>query len=223
MIKAVGRDAAVRKYDLLSALMAHAMAGDKMRQKLVLRLMSIITSRYNWQRNELTMGQKEMARLWCVDERTVKREIARLRALDWIEVKQPGTRGRVAVLGLNLERIMIDTQAEWPNIGPDFVARVGVSDKPVSNVFPLHPHAAVLPQAEGIWREACHHLAREDRVLYDSWFAALSEVDHTNGCLTLRAPSRFHATYVETHLGERMRTALHRSNGVIMRIRITSP
>ena len=77
---AVGRDAAVRKYDALSALMAFALAGDPNRQRLVLRLMALITTRYNWQRNELAMGQREIARLWCVDERTVKRDMARLRA-----------------------------------------------------------------------------------------------------------------------------------------------
>lgn len=38
------------------------------------------------------VGQREIARLWCVDERTVKREMARLRALGWVEVKQQGTR-----------------------------------------------------------------------------------------------------------------------------------
>lgn len=37
--------------------------GDQNLQRLVLRLMSLITTRYNWQRNELTMGQREIARL----------------------------------------------------------------------------------------------------------------------------------------------------------------
>ena len=40
--------------------------------------MALITTRYNWQRDELTMGQGEIARLWSVDDRTVKREMARL-------------------------------------------------------------------------------------------------------------------------------------------------
>lgn len=125
VIRAVGREAAAKKYDLLSAMMAHGLAADKHRQRLVLRLMALITSRYNWQRDELTIGQREIARLWCVDERTVKREMAKLRVLGWIEIKQQGARGRVSVLGLNLDRIMLDTRPEWANIGPDFVERVG--------------------------------------------------------------------------------------------------
>ena len=47
VIRPVGREAASRKYDVLSALMAHALAGDKHRQRLVLRLMAVITTRYN--------------------------------------------------------------------------------------------------------------------------------------------------------------------------------
>jgi hypothetical protein len=39
--------------------------------------MALITMRYNWQRDELTTGQGEIAPLWSVDERTVKREMAR--------------------------------------------------------------------------------------------------------------------------------------------------
>ena len=46
-IRPVGREASSRKYDLLSALMAHGLAGDKHRQRLVLRLMALITTRYN--------------------------------------------------------------------------------------------------------------------------------------------------------------------------------
>lgn len=223
VIRAVGRDAAAKKYDILSAMMAHALAGDKHRQKLILRLMALITSRYNWQRNELTVGQREMARLWCVDERTVKRDMAKLRAMGWLEIKQHGARGRVSVLGLNLERVLLDTKAEWANVGPDLVDRLGgrAADLPADNVVPLH-RAVSAPQ-EGLWAEACLRLAEEDRALHDGWFAALREAGQADGCLTLLAPSRFHASYVQTHLSERMTTAVRRINGQILRIKVISP
>ena len=41
-IRAVGREAAAKKYDILSAMMAHALAGDPQDQRLVLRLMALI-------------------------------------------------------------------------------------------------------------------------------------------------------------------------------------
>lgn len=222
VIRAVGREAAAKKYDLLSAMMAHGLAGDKHRQRLILRLMALITTRYNWQRDELAIGQREIARLWCVDERTVKREMAKLRALGWIEIKQQGARGRVSVLSLNLERILLDTKREWDNIGPDFVARLGgTQPEPASNVVPLH-RPEPMP-AQGVWAEARARLAEEDRALFDAWFAGLAEAGAADGCLTLFAPTRFHATYVQTHLLDRLRVAVQRCDGRIAKVRVLGP
>lgn len=75
-IRPAGPEGASRKYGLLTALAVQALAGDKPR--LVLRLMALVTARYNWQRDELAVGQAEIARLWAVDDRTVKRDMARL-------------------------------------------------------------------------------------------------------------------------------------------------
>jgi len=224
VIRAVGRDAAARKYDLLSAMMAHALAGDKHRQRLILRLMVLMTARYNWQRDELAVGQREIGRLWCVDERTVKRDMSRLRTMGWVEVKQQGARGRVSVLSLNIERIFLDTRQEWSHIGPDFVARVGGEGRESSsNVVPLHRTPAVAVSGGGLWAEACSYLAEEDRVLYESWFSTMSEAELADGCLTLLAPTRFHANYVQTHLLERIRIAVRRCNASAVRLRVIAP
>ncbi|MTH79955.1 hypothetical protein [Paracoccus aestuariivivens] len=218
-IRAVGREAASKKYDLLSAMMAHALAGDQHRQRLVLRLMALMTARYNWQRDELTVGQREIARLWCVDARTVKRDMARLRDLGWVEVKRQGARGRVSVLGLNLERIMLDTRKEWVNIGEDFVSRVGgATVEPISQVIPFPRSVASVPK--GTWGEACRRLADEDQGLCDSWFGALVDGGIVDGCLTLIAPSRFHANYVRTHLLDRLIIAVRRSDASVGHVRI---
>lgn len=228
VIRAVGREAAAKKYDLLSAMMAHGLAADKHRQRLVLRLMALITSRYNWQRDELTIGQREIARLWCVDERTVKREMAKLRVLGWIEIKQQGARGRVSVLGLNLDRIMLDTRPEWANIGPDFVERVGgasAAPPEPSNVVPLRraETGAETAAAGGPWGRAQARLAAEDRALFDAWFSGLADAGVMGDCLTLVAPTRFHANYVQTHLIERLRVALRRCDAGIDRVVLRAP
>lgn len=226
VIRPVGRDAGSKKYDLLSAMMAHALAGDKHRQRQVLRLMALITARYNWQRNELSIGQREIARLWCVDERTVKREMARLRSLGWLEIKRQGARGRVSVLELNLERILLDTRGEWPNIGEDFVSRVGGAEgqgptAPEPNVVPFR-RVSVEP-GEGLWAEMRRHLAQEDRPLFDAWFAGLADGGVEGDCLTLAAPTRFHATYVQTHLNDRLLIAARRCGAAIGRVRLLGP
>lgn len=207
----VGREAASRKYDILSALMAFALARDKHVQRQVLRIMALITTRYNWQRDELTMGQGEIAKLWSVDERTVKREMAKLRALGWMVLKRQGARGRVSVYGLDLGRMMEDTRPVWPHIGQDFIARVAPAEsgagEGASNVVPLR--AAPQPAADGtLWAGAQARLHGEDAAVYGAWFHPLTEVGMEEGSLTLAAPTRFHARYVEQHLRERLLAAL---------------
>ncbi len=222
VIRPVGREAATRKYDFLSALMAHALAGDQHRQRLVLRLMALITTRYNWQRNELTMGQREIARLWSVDERTVKRDMARLRQLGWMVVKTQGARGRVSVLGLDLERIMLDTRSEWANIGPDFIARAGGAPiVPADEKVVPFRRSTVVP-ADALWGRARQSLMAEDPALFDAWFAALADGGVENGRLHLIAPSRFHADYLRTHLIARIETATRRADPSINAVRIST-
>jgi len=67
-LNAVGRDASVRKYDVLSALMLLGLHGAKADVKLAARLCLLVTTRYNWQRDELTVGQTDIARLWNVGD-----------------------------------------------------------------------------------------------------------------------------------------------------------
>lgn len=220
VIKPVGRESAAKKYDILSAMMAHALAGDQHAQRLALRLMSLITTRYNWQKNELVMGQREIARLWCVDERTVKRDMARLKGLGWVVVRRQGARGRVSILGLDLERIMLDTRPAWPNIGEDYVARVGgvAEVAPDRTVVPFRrPEIAV---GEGIWGRARALLSGEDGALYDAWFAGLTDGGTEAGSLLLIAPSRFHATYIRTHLMARLQVAVRRCDPLIGQVRV---
>ncbi|WBU55226.1 hypothetical protein [Paracoccus sp. SCSIO 75233] len=210
VIRPVGREAAAKKYDILSALMAYGLAGDQHRQRLVMRFMSLITTRYNWQRNELTMGQREIARLWCVDERTVKRDMARLRSLGWVTVKRQGARGRVAVLGFDLERIMLDTRAVWENIGPDFVERAGGAPPPEIDrkVVPFRRTEA--PPAGTVWAAMRGLLAAEDQAVFDAWIAGLGDGGISDGRLTLVAPTGFHASYVRTHLMRRIEIVARR-------------
>ncbi|MBM3605182.1 MAG: hypothetical protein FJX25_10640 [Alphaproteobacteria bacterium] len=227
VIKPVGREAAVKKYDILSALMAHGLAGEPGLQRLVFRLMSLITTRYNWQRNELVTGQREIARLWCVDERTVKRDMARLRGLGWIVVKRQGARGRVSVLRLDLDRILMDTRPSWPNIGDDYVLRMSQSTGSSTeggNVVPFRRLEAAADEGDlDLWGRVRAQLLAEDASVFDAWFKALVEVGHGEGVLHLTAPSRFHANYLRMHLLGRLQAALTRIEPSMNGIRIDAP
>jgi len=143
-IRPVGRGASARKYDLLTALGAHALAQPKAEQRRVLRLMTLITARYNWGRDELAVGQREIAAMWSVDERTVKREMAQLRARGWLLVKRQGARGRVTEYRLGIDRMLTDTQPAWASVGPDFALRMGAGDAP-EQVVPLPVKGDVPP------------------------------------------------------------------------------
>lgn len=197
-----GRNAAALKYDLLTALGAHACAGDKHLQRLTLRLITLIVARYNWITGEIAVGQREIAGLWSIDERSVKREMGRMRELGWLVVKHSSARGRVAVHRLDIDRILSQTERSWPCVGPDFVARMAGPEAPApaGNVisFPA-------PQGDGdVWARIQVRLHREDPNLYNAWFVAVRSENSQDSTLHLVAPSRFHADYLRTNFLHRL-------------------
>lgn len=219
----VGRGASARKYDILTALGAYALAQGKHDQRRVLRLITLITARYNWGRDLLAVGQREIARMWSVDERTVKREMAMLRAKGWLIVHRQGARGRVTEYGLDIEKLMLDTSDHWAAVGPDFELRMGQGERDSADVVPLPVKGRVTAPdvTDGTeWSLACALLHAEDAGLYASWIAGLERISRTGGRLVLKAPSRFHGVYVQTHLERRLLTACQEVDSDIQDLRI---
>ena len=220
--KLAGPGAAARKYDLITALGAHALSLGKHDQRLVLRTITLLTARYNWARDELSMGQREIARLWSCDTRTVKRELAKLRALGWLLVKRQGARGRVATYGFDVARMLETTKPIWEEVGPDFALRL--SDKPPETVvpFPVRGAAPPPPLDEATeWGLARAVLHTEDPGRYSAWIGALERRGRAGGRLTLKAPSRFHAAYVQTHLEGALLRACQSVDDTVASIEIT--
>lgn len=204
--KPVGRHAATIKYDLLTALGTHACGAERNRQRLILRLLTLITARYNWISDEISSGQREIAQLWAIDERSVKRDLAKLRNMGWLVQKRPSARGRVAVHGLDIDRILAETAADWARVGPDYLARM--TAEPVQTSAKVIAFPAP-PPAEGLWPRIQGALHREDPHLYGAWFAALRSGSAAPGHLALYAPSRFHADYLRAnHMARLERAAL---------------
>ncbi len=220
--KPVGREAAAKKYDILSALAAFALSQDKHVQRRVMRVMALITTRYNWQRDELSMGQAEIARLWSVDARTVKREVSKLKAMGWFHTKMQGARGRVSVYSLDLAKMMSDTQACWSHVGPDFVARMGAT--------PEASNTTVVPFRQGgetfssdAWGRACEAYSRIDPAAYSAWVAPLTSGGVEAGQLMVMAPSKFHATYVSAHLLERLTYQVRTQDPTVSAVVVLAP
>ena len=227
IVRPVGRQAASRKYDLITALGVHACRGDKHFQRLVLRFITAIVARYNWQTDELSIGQRELAALWSVDERTVKREMAKLRGLGWLVQKRAAVRGRVAIHGLDLAAILASTRPDWDAVGPDFVDRMAgpapAGDQPAPNVVAFPGTApAALPEDATLWDRIQSRLATEDPAAFNMWFRQLAQVGLSGGCLDLAAPSRFHAAYVTTHHLIRLLAAARRQDGSIRMVKVSA-
>ena len=219
--KLAGPGAAARKYDLITALGAHALSLGKHDQRLVLRTITLMTARYNWGRDELSMGQREIGRLWSCDTRTVKRELAKLRAMGWLVVKRQGARGRVATYGFDVPRMLETTKGIWEEVGPDFALRL--SGAPPETVVPFPVKGSAPPPAVDEateWGLARAVLHAEDPGRYAAWVAALERRGRAGGRLTLRAPSRFHAAYVQTHLEAVLLRACQAVDGEVSAVEI---
>lgn len=198
--RAVGQGAHVIKYDILSALLVLAAQGDAGEARLALRLSLLITARYDWQRARFNVGLREIANMWGVTERTAKRDMAQMRALDWIQVSRKATRGRVTEHTINLDRVLRQTMPLWDKIGPDFTARMSQTPEPTaSNVVPLHQAAVPKPQGDDLWGRVAVRMHGVDPQTYQSWFARLVQIECADGRLQLAAPSGFIATYIKTH------------------------
>ena len=195
-----GPSAGAAKYDVLTALLVMASQGQSVEARLALRLSLLITARFNWRKGVFVVGQKELARMWGVTDRTVKREMAEMRARGWIEVAVPAARGRVAEYRIMFEAVLGDTMPFWLAVGPDFAARLTGAPEPEAKgkVVPLRRESAPVPQ-EGLWGAVATRLREQDTAVYDAWFARLVFVDLGQGVLTLLAPTKFLADYVGTH------------------------
>lgn len=204
--KPLGQGAASKKYDVLTALGAHACAGTKHRQKLILRFMTLVTARYNWQREELSIGRAELARLWQVDERTVKRELAKLKEAGWLDVKRAAARGRVAVYAIDWGRVLEATRPEWGHIGPDFTDRLTALSTPQPEQPPASTVVAfpAAPVGEGVWDKVRALAHRADPAFHASWLAQVEFTSLAQGILELAAPTGFHAQYLNSHAADRL-------------------
>jgi hypothetical protein len=132
--------------------------------------------------------------------------MAKLRALGWLVVRRQGARGRVTEYGLDLDAIWHVTEASWINVGPDFDLRMkGQPETPKVVALPIKGTVAPPSIDTGSeWELAQAVLHAEDPALYGSWLSALTRTGRAGGRLTLKAPSRFHAAYVQTHLEGRI-------------------
>ena len=193
------------KSDIITALTVTGLNGDAGLQISMTRLTSLITARYNWRADLLTIGQKEMAHLWGLGERTVKREIKRWLETGLLICLRPGVRGRVATYRLNRHRLCELTEPIWDKVGTDFADRMAQLRPDTAQVIRLAPRNAASSQDElsggqGGWAAVSTRLAHRFPAQHDAWIAPLIAREE-QGQLVLEARSAFAAEYIKTHFG----------------------
>ena len=96
---------------------------------------------------------------------------------------------------------------------------------PAQNVVPLPSTARIAPpdpRNGSEWSRARAILHTEGAACYGAWIAPLQREGRVGGRLTLRAPSRFHATYVTTHLQVRLLAACRAVDADVSEVCITA-
>lgn len=190
------------KYDILTALAVTGLNGSTRDQLSMARLTTLITARYNWRLDELSMGQREMASLWGVGDRTVKREVKRWLDTGLLICRRTGVRGRVAAYRLNLHRVCELTEPFWHLVGSDFSERMNRLTPGGERVIRLDAVRTTMMHtgtATG-WDSVRRQLADLFPTQFEAWIAPLVARDDGTR-LVLEAKSAFAAEYVKTHFG----------------------
>jgi hypothetical protein len=226
-----GPNAGSLKYDILTAISLAGLNGTPGFQTSMQRLGLVLTARYNWRREELSIGQRDMAKMWGVNERTAKREVKR-----WLEAKllvctRPGVRGRVAAYRLNLVAVFDVSKPFWSLVGPDYEERMALLN-PVQSatVVQVDFAAREKPEPAGVthtatprsWAAVVSRLKSLHPTKFANWIGQLSYVREEGQAYVLRAESAFAARYVESHLMKEIVEAVEVEIGPMRRIVIES-
>lgn len=191
----------------------------------MMRLCVLVTARYNWRLDEVSIGHQELAQLWAVNDRTVKREMKRLTECGVLVCKRPGVRGRVGGYRLDYDRIYDLTRPSWARIGSDFASRMSLmpSNRTVVKVdFAAREPVNPLQGCSGRWGDVRRHLQETQPALFEAWFGKLAQVSHAENVLVLEAPNRFVAAYIETHLATKLAEAVQHVLGRSTKISLTA-
>lgn len=197
------------KYEIMAGLAAAALAEG--RERTALRLLLLLLRRYNWATDALSIGRAEIAALWGVDERTVRRELARFRLGGWLVLKRPARRGRVALYGLG-PALRPGARAAPPGAGGQVVAFPRGEERP----------GLAGDEVAGLWAAMRSRLARWDPDVTRTWFAGLS-ARATPDALVLVAPTAYAARWILLQHGARLRAALEAEGGGNRRLLVEGP
>ncbi|MGB0661382.1 MAG: hypothetical protein ACPGNV_14560 [Mangrovicoccus sp.] len=187
------------KYDILTNLALIGLRCDDHMRLLALRLNVMITARYDWVKDLVSIGHSQLALLWNVSTRTVKRDMAALVEAGLLAVVRRGRRGQVGAYRLNRARVMELAREDWHRVGPDFLDRMATQMSPVRQapmVDPAAQEAPPTPPSNGFDQAVKDVLRAREPQSYEAWFARLRFGEPQGGQVSVTAPSAFQARYL---------------------------
>ncbi len=220
-----GPNAGALKYDVLTALAVCGLQGGPAAAISMQRLSLVITARYNWRTEELSLGQRDMARMWAVTERTAKREVKKWTESGILICTRAGVRGRVAAYRLNLKYLFELSAPYWNAVGPDFAERMAVSNPVQTPEVVRVDFRAGAPRPVSNppeWAAVAKRIEQLHPQLYASWIAPLTFISDDGHMIRLNGPSAFASRYVETHHMRELSEAVEACIGPQRRIVISA-
>lgn len=203
-----GAHSSARKYDVLSALALAGLEGSSLPSQRALRLIALITTRYNWAGDTLSIGHAELAVLWKVSRRTVIREVEALRQSGLLVVLRTGRKGRVTTYRLSIPAISALTaeglQNEPTGVGGR-LAGVRVETKYGPRVESEdHLHAAPRSTGDEWWNVLSRLPSTVSASQRTQWLEPLRGV-RVGARLEVIADTPFRAAYVSRTFGDALR------------------
>lgn len=220
------------KYDILSALAVAALSQKDRTRIDYFRLIALITSRYDWLRGEVSIGHSQLAELWSIDVRSVKRQIAYYADAGLMKKSRAGVRGRVTVYEIDLLKLIATTRPTLAKIGPDleerleqFCGAAAQSDSAQESaekkaLGEINPDRVSEPSSEGaLLRPASSSDGEDARILsavrcalspsaFERWFKDVTIRKVSSGAIEFLFPTKFTADYVERTFEKQLTTVV---------------
>jgi hypothetical protein len=211
-----GTGAGAKKYDVLSALALAGLDNSALPSQRALRFIALITIRYNWAADVLSVGHAELERLWSVSKRTVIREMDALRGLGLLVVLRPGRKGKVTTYRLDIAAVRKLAAADLSNETTGIDARLSKArNKNDSNNFTdcsvdddiKSNDRCDRDSKDGIWETIIDRLPSTVSIAQRTRWLIPERVKQVGTTLEVELGSAFRAEYVARTYGDQLQTA----------------
>jgi hypothetical protein len=209
-----GVGAGAKKYDVLSVLALAGLENAALPSQRALRFIALITIRYNWAADMLSVGHEELGHLWKVSKRTVIREMEALRSLGLLVVLRPGRRGTVTTYRLDISAIRKLAASRLLSETSGIDSRLAASEDNLDNEPSEASQASIrndpgLPPSpcRDLWTAVLDNLSPSvSSAQKDRWLGPL-RAELVDDIFYLEADSAFRAVYIAKTFSDALHVA----------------